>query len=82
MDTKGLDVPELFKQVLNDLSESPQAEAFGYNIDVLAPQNFNQVMYSGFEQVIDGARSPEDQALMLQQAWTEAKRAGKTPTLE
>jgi raffinose/stachyose/melibiose transport system substrate-binding protein len=82
VDTKGLDVPELFKQVLNDLSESPQAEAFGYNIDVLAPQNVNQVMYSGFEQIIDGARSPEDQALMLQQAWTEAKRAGKTPTLE
>jgi ABC-type glycerol-3-phosphate transport system substrate-binding protein len=41
VDTRGLDVPELFKQVLDDLSESPQAEAFGYNIDVLAPQNFN-----------------------------------------
>src|SRR5918998_2764170 len=37
VDTKGLDVPELFKQVLGNLSESPQAESFGYNIDVLAP---------------------------------------------
>jgi raffinose/stachyose/melibiose transport system substrate-binding protein len=41
VDTEGLDVPELFKQVLDDLSEAPQAEALGYNIDVLAPQNFN-----------------------------------------
>ena len=37
VDTEGLEVPELFKQVLDDLSEFPQAEAFGYNIDVLAP---------------------------------------------
>jgi hypothetical protein len=29
-------VPELFKEVLEDLSESLQAKSFGYNIDVLA----------------------------------------------
>ena len=78
---EGLAVPDLFKQVLDDLSESPEAKSFGYNIDVLAPQNFNQVMYTGFEQVINGARSPEEQAVKLQQAWAEAKEAGKTPTL-
>jgi hypothetical protein len=39
-------------------------------------------MYTGFEQVINGARSPEEQALMLQQTWAEAKEAGKTPTEE
>jgi raffinose/stachyose/melibiose transport system substrate-binding protein len=82
VDTRGLDVPELFKQVLDDLSESPQAEAFGYNIDVLAPQNFNQVMYTGFEQVIAGTRSPEEQAVALQRAWAEAKKAGQTPSQE
>ncbi|HEV3476833.1 MAG TPA: hypothetical protein VG127_05060 [Rubrobacteraceae bacterium] len=82
VDTAGLDVSELFKQVLDDLSQSPEAGAFGYNIDVLAPQNFNEVMYTGFEQVINGARSPEEQALMLQQAWAEAKEVGKTPTQE
>jgi raffinose/stachyose/melibiose transport system substrate-binding protein len=76
---KGLDVPELFKQVLDDLSESPQAESFGYNIDVLAPQNFNEVMFSGFQEVISGTRSPAEQAGALQEAWTEAKKAGKTP---
>jgi ABC-type glycerol-3-phosphate transport system substrate-binding protein len=80
VDTRGLDVPELFKQVLDDHSEAAQAEAFGYNIDVLAPKNFNQVMYTGFEQVIAGTRSPGEQAVMLQRPWAEAKKAGQTPT--
>jgi raffinose/stachyose/melibiose transport system substrate-binding protein len=79
VDTEGLDVPELFKQVLDDLSEFPQAEASGYNIDVLAPQNFNEVMYTGFREVISGMRSPAEQAGALQLAWAEAKKAGKTP---
>jgi raffinose/stachyose/melibiose transport system substrate-binding protein len=80
VDTKGLHVPELFKQVLDNLSESPQAEAFGYNIDVLAPQNFNEVMFSGFQDVLDGTRSPEEQAAALQDAWVKAKGAGNVPT--
>jgi raffinose/stachyose/melibiose transport system substrate-binding protein len=82
VDTKGLDVPELFKQVLDDLSEFPQAKDFGYNLDVLAPQNFNEVMYTGFREVIDGMRSPAEQARALQRAWAEAKEAGKTPAQE
>jgi raffinose/stachyose/melibiose transport system substrate-binding protein len=82
VDTEGLDVPELFKQVLDDLSEFPQAEASGYNIDVLAPQNFNEVMYTGFREVISGMRSPAEQAGALQLAWAEAKKAGKTPAQE
>jgi raffinose/stachyose/melibiose transport system substrate-binding protein len=76
---EGLDVPDLFKRVLDDLSESPQAGSFGYNIDVLAPQNFNDVMFSGFQGIISGARSPAEQAGALQEAWTEAKKAGETP---
>ena len=77
---KGLDVPDLFKEVLEDLSESPQAKSFGYNIDGLAPQTFNEVMYDGFQEVISGVRFPEKQAGALQRAWEQAKRAGKTPT--
>lgn len=80
VNSKGLDVPELFKEVLEDLSESPQAKAFGYNIDGLAPQTFNEVMHDGFQEVISGVRSPEEQAGALQRAWAEAKNAGKTPT--
>ena len=82
VDTVGLEVSELFKQVLDDLSESPQAEAFGYNIDVLAPQNFNEVMFSGFQEVVNGTKSPKEQAAALQRAWAEAKKTGKTPTQE
>src|SRR5215213_2476665 len=74
---KGLEVPEPFKEVLEDLSESPQAKSFVYNIDGLAPQSFNEVMYNGFRGVISGVRSPEEQAGALQRAWAEAKRAGK-----
>ena len=82
VDTGELDVSELFKQVLDDLSRSPQAEGFGYNIDVLAPQNFNEVMYDGFQEVINGARSPAEQAAALQRAWAEAIEAGKMPAQE
>jgi hypothetical protein len=59
-----------------------QAEALGYNLDVLAPQNFNEVMYTGFREVINGMRSPAEQAGALQQAWAEARNAGKTPAQE
>jgi raffinose/stachyose/melibiose transport system substrate-binding protein len=77
---KGLEVPELFKEVLEDLSASPEARSFGYNIDVLAPQNFNEVMFSGFQEVLDGRRSPAEQSLALQDAWAEAKKQGKIAT--
>jgi raffinose/stachyose/melibiose transport system substrate-binding protein len=77
---KGLDVPELFKEVLEDLSASPEEQSFGYNLDVLAPQNFNEVMFSGFEQVLAGTRSPAEQSAALQDAWAEAKKQGKIAT--
>jgi raffinose/stachyose/melibiose transport system substrate-binding protein len=79
---KGLDVPELFKEVLEDLSASAEAQSFGYNIDVLAPQNFNEVMFSGFQEVLNGTRSPAEQAAALQHAWARAKKQGKIATQE
>jgi len=80
VDAEGLDVPELFKQVLADLPQEGQSQSFGYNIDVLAPQNFNQAMYSGFQKVMEGSRSPDEQAAALQDAWAEAKEAGNLPS--
>src|SRR5215213_1623596 len=77
---KGLSVPELFKEVLEDLSASPEAQSFGYNIDVLAPQNFNEVMSTGFQEVLDGTRSPAEQSAALQDAWERAKKQGKIAT--
>ena len=77
---QGLEVPELFKEVLEDLSTTPKAQSFGYNIDVLAPQNFNQVMFTGFQEVLDGTRSPAEQSAALQDAWATAKTQGKIAT--
>jgi raffinose/stachyose/melibiose transport system substrate-binding protein len=77
---KGLEVPELFKEVLEDLSATPDAKSFGYNIDVLAPQNFIKVMYTGFQEVLDGTRSPAEQSAALQDAWAAAKKQGKIAT--
>ncbi len=80
---RGLDVPELFKQVLEDLAATRDSrQAFGYNIDVLAPQNFNEVMFTGFQEVFNGSRSAEEQATALQEAWEEAKQQGNIPTQE
>jgi raffinose/stachyose/melibiose transport system substrate-binding protein len=80
VDSKWLDVPELFREVLEDLSASPEAQSFGYNIDVLAPQSFNEVMFTGFQEVLDGTRSPAEQAAALQDAWATAKKQGKIAT--
>ena len=80
VNTTELDVPQLFKQVLDDLSKSTEAGAFGYNIDVLTPANFNEVMFSGFQEVLAGTRSPAEQAAALQDAWATAKKQGKIAT--
>jgi raffinose/stachyose/melibiose transport system substrate-binding protein len=73
----GLDVPELFRAVLEDVSKSTEIGALGYNIDVLTPQNFNEVMWSGFQEVLNGSKSPAEQARALQEAWAAAKKQGK-----
>jgi raffinose/stachyose/melibiose transport system substrate-binding protein len=80
VNTEGLDVPELFKSVVDDLSKSTEAGAFGYNIDVLTPQNFNDVMFTGFQEVLNGSRSPAEQVQALQAAWQEAKKKGDVLT--
>ncbi len=80
VDTQGLNVPGLFKEVLDDLSKSTEAGAFGYNIDVLTPQNFNDVMFTGFQEVLNGSRSAAEQVQALQAAWEEAKKKGDVQT--
>jgi raffinose/stachyose/melibiose transport system substrate-binding protein len=77
---QGLEVPELFKEVLEDLSTTPEAQSFGYNIDVLVPQSFNEVMFNGFQEVLNGTKSPVEQAAALQDAWATAKKQGNIAT--
>jgi ubiquitin len=35
-------------------------------------------MFEGFQEVLNGTRTPEEQADALQDAWAEAKAAGDT----
>jgi len=48
---------------------------FGYNIDVLAPAPFNDMMRSGFQLVLAGSKTPEQQAADLQAAWEDGLAA-------
>ncbi|MGH2615447.1 MAG: hypothetical protein ACRDJC_09430 [Thermomicrobiales bacterium] len=48
---------------------------FGYNIDVLAPPAFNDMMTNGFQAILAGDKTPEQQAADLQAAWVEGMAA-------
>jgi raffinose/stachyose/melibiose transport system substrate-binding protein len=79
IDTSGLELSPLFQEVIEDLAgSSGTADSFGYNIDVLTPANFNDVMAEGFQEVMNGDRTPQEQADALDAAYQEAKEAGDT----
>jgi hypothetical protein len=48
--------------------ESLNPEAMGLNIDVLTPEAFNTTMLDGFQAVLAGDRTPEEQATALEAA--------------
>lgn len=79
VDTTGVVVSPLFQQVLDDLaSSSGTASDFGYNIDVLTPAAFNDQMSTGFQEVLNGTLTPQQQADALQAAYEKAMAAGET----
>ncbi len=79
VDTQGVEVSPLFELVLQDLAQSSgTASDFGYNIDVLTPQGFNEQMFTGFQEVLNGTLTPQQQADALQAAYQEAMAAGET----
>jgi raffinose/stachyose/melibiose transport system substrate-binding protein len=51
---------------------------FGYNIDVLAPASFNEMMHNGFQAILAGDKTPEQQAADLQAAWEEGMGAAES----
>ena len=54
---------------------------FGYNVDVLAPPEFNEMMLSGFQAILVGDKTPEQQATDLEAAWEEGMGASEaTPS--
>jgi hypothetical protein len=48
------------------ISSLADPEAMGVNIDVLTPEAFNTTMLDGFQAVLGGDRTPEEQAAELQ----------------
>lgn len=73
VDTSQYDLPDLFAFAVEALAQ----QEMGYNIDVLTPDNFNTVMGDGFQAVLLGEKTPEQQAADLQAAWEQAIAEGK-----
>jgi raffinose/stachyose/melibiose transport system substrate-binding protein len=67
-------IPDLFRFVIINLQEN--AELMGYNIDVLTPDNFNTMMFDGFQEVLAGTKTAQQQADDLENAMAEAREAG------
>ena len=68
VDTEGLEVSPLFAQVLEDTAELSADGDFGYNIDVLVPDAFNDAMYDGMQAVFTGQATPQQVAANLEAA--------------
>lgn len=70
VDTSGLDLTPLQTFILGELDKASTGEIkLGYNIDVIAPPEFNDTMTNGFQQMLAGDKTAEQQAADLQAAW-------------
>ncbi len=68
-------ISELLRFTLDVLQKD--ADKMGYNIDVLTPETFNSTMFDGFQEVLAGSRTAQQQADALQKAMEEAKAQDK-----
>jgi len=69
LETEGLaGVSPLFAQVLEDTATLSTSGDFGYNIDVLTTDVFNEAMYDGMQAVFTGQQAPEEVAADLEAA--------------
>jgi raffinose/stachyose/melibiose transport system substrate-binding protein len=68
IDTSGLEVSPLFAQVLENIGGLAEGGDFGYNIDVLSTDAFNEAMFDGVQAVLTGQATPEEVAADLQAA--------------
>ena len=68
IDTSGIEATPLFTQVLSDAAKIADGSGdFGYNIDVLMSDTFNQAMVDGVQGVLTGQFTPEEVAKSLQE---------------
>ncbi len=70
VETENLEISPLFTSILDALESATAGQIqLGYNIDVLAPPEFNDVMETGFQAMLAGDKTAEQQAADLQAAW-------------
>ena len=69
VDTSSVNVSPLYRSIVDQVTAAGTTDS-GYNLDVLTPDTFNQQMYTGFQEVIDGSRTSADQAAALEAAFT------------
>jgi raffinose/stachyose/melibiose transport system substrate-binding protein len=71
----SVEASPLFASVLDTLQKSLKGEAeLGFNVDVMAPQPFNDMMLNGFQAMLNGDKTAEEQAADLQTAWEEGAK--------
>ena len=75
IDLSKYNLPDLFRFCVEALQQ--HADEMGYNIDLLTPDNFNTMMFDGFQEVLNGTKTALQQADDLEKAMQEAKAAGK-----
>ena len=72
VDMSNVELGPLNAQVIETLQTAgDEGVQFGYNVDVLAPPEFNEMMSSGFQAILVGDKTPEQQAADLEAAWEE-----------
>ena len=72
VDTEGIKASPLFKQILDDAAKIAEGTGdFGYTIDVLTPDAFNNAMWKGIQGILTDQRSPAEVAKQLQAAFVK-----------
>lgn len=75
VDTSGVKASPLFKQVLGDTAQIAKGTGdFGYNIDVLTTDAFNNAMWKGLQGILSGQSTPEKVAKELQKAYAKGAK--------
>lgn len=75
VDTAGIKASPLFTQILNDAAKIAEGTGdFGYNIDVLTTDAFNNAMWKGVQGVLTAQTTPEKVAAELQRNFAKTAK--------
>ncbi|WP_248761178.1 ABC transporter substrate-binding protein [Pseudarthrobacter sp. SSS035] len=78
VDTSGVKASPLFAQVVEDTAKIADGTGeFGYSIDTLSTDVFNQAMWDGFQGLLTGQKSSEQVAQELQTAFEKSAAESK-----